>query len=445
MKKVIFLFLAWMAFMNAYSQKTWSLEECINYANANNLQIKRSQLNVDYNKNNYNQSMFNTLPNLNAGYGHSLNWGGIDQLTNLRSNQNFQSANVGLSSELTLFKGLQTLNDIQQKKYLFLQSKSDLDKAKNDIALAITNSYLQVLFARELVDVANSKLEVTSKQTERTKKMVDVGNLAQGEFYQIKAQEAIDKSSLVNAENNLGITYLNLAQLLDLDSLEGFEIQVPSNIEIEMRAQVNDIRSIYEKALDNMPQITSAEYALKSSEKQLNMARGQISPSVSLTGKLGSYYSNQEYYVNGAAVPIDKYNKQMKDNFEQQLSLGLSVPIFNRLAVKNSIDNAKLGVNDAQLQLDIAKMQLYKEVQQAHADALAAMEKFNASIEAVASNEEAFKYTQQKYEVGLVNSVDFSIAQSNLIKAKSDMIQTKYEYIFKLKILDFYMGNPIVL
>lgn len=441
MKKVIFLFLALITFMNAYPQKKWSLEECINYAYANNLQIKRSQLNVEYNKNNYNQSKFNTLPNLNGGYGHSLNWGGIDQLTNLRSNQNFQSANIGLSSELILFKGLQTLNDIQQKKYLFLQSKSDLDKAKNDIALAITNSYLQVLFARELAEVAGSKLEVTSKQTERTRKMVDVGNLAQGELYQIKAQEAIDKSSLVNATNNLGITYLNLAQLLDLDSLAGFEIQIPSNIEVEMRAPVEDINLIYTKALENMPQINSAEYALKSSEKQLNAAKGQLSPSLTLNGQLSSYYSNQEYNN----IPAESYGTQMNDNFQQQVSLGVSVPIFNRLAVKNNIDNAKLGVNDARLQLDIAKMGLYKEVQQAHADARAAMEKFNASIEAVASNEEAFKYTQQKYEVGLVNSVDFSIAQNNLIKAKSDMIQTKYEYIFKLKILDFYMGNPIVL
>jgi outer membrane protein len=442
MKKVIPFFLAILLFTNAYTQKKWSLEECISYAYENNLQIKRQALNVGYNKNNYNQSFFNMLPNANLGYGHSLNWGGIDQSTNLRSNQNFQSASIGFSSDLNIFKGLQTLNDIKQKKYLFLQSKIDLEKAKNDIALAITNSYLQVLFAKELVEVAKSRLEVTSKQTERTKKLVDVGNLAQGEYFQIKAQEANDKSSLVNAENNLDITYLNLAQLLDIDSLQGFEVQIPANIEIEMRAQIHDVNVIYEKALNNMPQIISAEYALKSSEKQLSIAKGQISPSLVLNGQLSSYYSNQKY---SEAMQVNSYLHQMNDNFQQQLGISLQVPIFNRLAAKNGIDNAKLGLNDAQLQLEIAKMELYKEVQQANADALASMEKYNASIEAVASNEEAFKYTQQKFEVGLVNSVDFSVAQSNLIKAKSDMIQSKYEYIFKLKILDFYMGNPIVL
>jgi outer membrane protein len=442
MKKVFLIFLAGFLFVNAYSQQKWSLEECINYAYENNLQIKRQQLNVDYYNNNYNQSKFNVLPNANLGYGHSLNWGGIDQLTNLRSNQNFQSANIGLSSELNIFKGLQTLNDIRQKKYLFLQSKSDLEKTKNDIALAITNSYLQVLFAKELLEVAKSRLEVTSKQVERTKKLVDIGNLAQGEYFQIKAQEATDKSSLVNVENNLDITYLNLAQLLDLDSLQGFEILIPSNIEIEMRSQIQDVSMIYDKALGNMPQINSAEYALKSSEKQLKLAWGQISPTLVMNGQLGSYYSNQKY---GENPDISSYADQLNGNFQQQLGLSIYVPLFNRLSVKNSIDNAKLGLHDAQLQLDIAKMQLYKEVQQAHADALASMEKYNASIEAAASNEEAFKYTQQKFEVGLVNSVDFSVAQSNLIKAKSDMIQSKYEYIFKLKILDFYMGNPIVL
>jgi outer membrane protein len=441
MKKVIFLFLALLAFANAYPQKQWSLEECINYAYENNLQIKRSQLSVDYNKNNYNQSKFNTLPNLNGQFSHSYSSGKALNYNVLVENNQWAS-NAGLSSELTVFNGLQIFNNIQLQKYLFMQSQADMQKVKNDISLALTLAYLQILFDKELVDVAKSKLEVTSLQAERTKRLVEVGNLAQGEYFEIKAQEAIDKLNHVNALNNLDIAYLNLNQMLDLDSLGGFEIVVPE-LEIGLIALLENVDNVYTKAVENMPQIKSAEYALKGSEKQRSMAWGQLSPNVSLNGYLSSQYFQLK--DSGGNIIDYPYKDQMDDNFRKQISLNVSVPIFNRFQVKKSISNSKIGVMDSKLALDQAKLNLYKEIQQAHADAVASMEKYNSSLEAVKSNQEAFKYTQQKFEVGLVNSVDFNISKTNLLKAESDMLQAKYEYIFKLKILDFYMGNPIVL
>jgi outer membrane protein len=434
------------------AQKVWSLEECITYALENNLQIKRQELNVQYNKNNHNQSYFNTLPNANAQINQGWSAGQTyDYFASEYKNQNYWSSNWSLNSNIVLFNGLQTLNNITKSKYDFLKSESDLEKSKNDIAMELALAYLQVLFSKELVDVAKNKLDVTSMQAERTRKMLEVGNVAQGEYLQIKAQESNDKTSLINAQNNQEIAYLDLTQLLDLDSTGGFDIVVPSNIEVELLAPLEEVQLVYAKALETMPQIKSAEFALKSSEKQLSMAKGQISPTFSLNGSLSTFYSQiapdpeNPPTAENPNPPAPSFKQQFKDYYNKQFGLGVTIPLFNRLQVKNSIDNAKLQLNDYQLQLDVAKMALYKEVQQAHADATAAREKYYSSVEAVKYNEEAFKYTSQKLEVGLVNSVDYNIAQNNLISAKSSMLQAKYEYIFKLKILDLYMDKPIVL
>jgi outer membrane protein len=445
-KAMLFLCaLAVIGFSPVKAQKIWSLQECINYALENNLQVKRQELNVQYTRNNYSQSYFNMLPNLNGQLNSSFSSGQtFDYFATKYKDQNYWQRSLGISSNVTLFGGFQTINNIMKSKYEFLKSKSDLDKSKNDMSIQLALAYLQILFSKELVDVSKSKLEVTSLQVERTRKMLDVGNVAQGEFLQIKAQESNDKTSLINSENNLEIAFLTLTQLLDLDSTSGFDVVVPQNIEVEMMAPLEPIQTIFAKALETMPQIKSAEYALKSSEKQLAMSWGQASPSVGLNGSLGTFYS--QIAVN-PLNPEGSYpaKDQYRDYYNKQFSIGVTVPIFNRLQVKNSISNSRLQVQDYKLQLDIAKMALYKEVQQAITDALAAQEKYNSSVEAVKYNEEAFKYTSQKFEVGLVNSVDYNIAQNNLISAKSSMLQAKYEYIFKLKILDLYMGKPIVL
>jgi outer membrane protein len=448
MKKAIILLcsLATLGLAPLNAQKVWSLEECINYALENNLQIKRQELNVQYFKNNFSQSYFNTLPNLNGqvteGFSSGTTFDQYATPPHFRD-VNSWSGNLGLSSSVTLFAGFQTINNIMKSKYDFLKSRSDLDKSKNDIAIQLATAYLQVLFSKELVDVSKSKLDVTTLQAGRTQKMLEVGNVAQGEFLQIKAQESNDKTSLINAENNLGIAYLTLTQLLDLDSTGGFDIVVPEKIEIELLAPLETVQNVYDKAIETMPQIKSAEFDLKSSERQLAISWGQVSPTVSLNGNLSTFYNTVAQ--NPLGVEDYPVKTQFKDDYNKQVSVGVSIPLFNRMQVKNSIDNSKIQLNDRKLQLDIAKMALYKEVQQAVADASAAREKYYSSVEAVNYNEEAFKYTSQKLEVGLVNSVDYNVAQNNLISAKSSMLQAKYEYIFKLKILDLYMGKPIVL
>jgi len=448
MSKVLLIIGLFLAFASGElnAQKVWTLEECIRYAHENNIQIKRQELNVNYGKNNYLQSYFNTLPNLNGSFSHSFSEGKtIDYSVFDYVNQSYWSSNMGLSSNLTLFSGLQLYNNILYNRFLFLKNQADLEKTKNDISLQLTMAYLQVLFSKELVEVAKSRLEVTGMQVERARKMLEAGNVAQGEYLQMRAQEANEKTSLTVANNNLDIALLDLTQILDLESTEGFEVLVPAGLEISAGIPLPEIDEIYELALKSMPQVRSAEYSLQSSEKQLNMAWGQLSPTISLSGYLSSRYSQLAKNPLLGQDEEYKYLDQVNDYFYKQFSVGLSVPIFNRLQVKNSISNAKISVEDTRLQLDMVMKALYKEVQQAHADARAAGEKYFASMEAVSYNEEAFKYTSQRYEVGLVSVVDYSLSQSNLFKAQSDMLQAKYEYVFKLKILDLYMDKPITL
>jgi len=427
------------------AQDTWSLADCINYALENNLQVKRQELLVSNGKNNYLQSMFNILPNLNGAVNNSYSSGKtIDYAKFEYVDQNYWSSNMGLQSNLTLFSGLQNINNIQYAKYVFLKDQADLEKAKNDVSLQIALFYLQVLFARELEAIAAGRLEVTSMQALRMQKLLDAGKIARGEYFQSRAQEANDKTALVNAANNLTMAYLDLTQMLDLDNAEGFEVEVPSHLEVELAMPGESVNEVFEEALRSMPQIRSAEYNLQSNRRQLAMAWGSISPSVNLSGSLSTRYS--ELAVN-SLEPESRYDfmDQINDFYYKQVTVGLSIPIFNRLQVKNSISNAKLMVNDAQLQLQMVKDVLFKTVQQAHADAVAAMEKYNSSLEAVIYNEEAFKYARSQHELGLMNTIDFSSAQNNYTTAQSNMLQAKYEYIFKLKILDFYMNRPLTI
>ncbi|MBN2212663.1 MAG: TolC family protein [Bacteroidales bacterium] len=471
MKKVFISSIAvfMLSLYTGYCQKVWTLEECIGYAHQNNLQIKRQELTARISNNNFNQSKFNILPNLNAGVSRNMNFGrSVDPFTNEFITENTNADNYYAQSGLNLFNGLQTYNTIQSYKYQFLKNSEDVIKAKNDITLQIALAYLQILFNKELVEIALSQYEVTLLQIEKTKKLVDVGNIAVGELYKMEAQAASENLNVTNARNNLKLAFLDLTQLLDLDSAEGFDIVTPVGLEINLNDKLEDVNTIYQAAVKFLPQIKSAEYQLKGYEKYLAIQQGRRSPQISMRGTYYTGYSdarskldvnsvydqtigylrgdlNQPVTAPSYGITEYPYNEQIKDNAYKSLSLSISIPVFNNRQVETGISNAKISVMDSKLELDQAKQVLYKEIQQAHADAVAALEKFKSGVEAVKSNEEAFNYTQQKFDVGLINYVDYNISKNELLKANSELLQAKYEYIFKIKILDFYMGKSIVL
>lgn len=459
--------------LSSIAQEIWTLEKCINYAYENNIRIKQQELNAKYSKNTLIQSKAGALPSLNANASHNYNFGrSVDPYTYDFTENNIQSNNFSLSSSVILFNGLQTYNTIKQNQLNLLADLQDVEKAKNDISLNIASAFLQILFNEELLNVAKSQLEITQQQVERTKNLVDAGSLAKGSLLEIEAQTALENLKVVNAQNQLNISYLTLTQLLDLDSVGGFKIEHPQFPDLEEKNLIPSVNQVYLEAINNLPQIKSAEYKLSGSEKGLNIARGTRSPRLSLSASYGTGYSNaienfiitdttygsvlSGYTLSGEDVYTNTYDidyetetrpfgDQFRDNASTSLSFNLTIPIFNGLQVHSSISNAKISVLNSKYQLELAKNQLYKEIQQAHADAMAALNKFFATKKAVSSMAESFQYTQQKFNVGLVTSVDYNIAKNNLTKAKSDLLQAKYEYIFKSKVLDFYRGKPIEL
>jgi outer membrane protein len=470
--KLLFSLLFFAVSAMLYAQpKEWTLEDCVKYALDNNIQIKRVGLQSDIARNNYQQSKFQALPNLNGGGSHNLNYGRhVDSYTNEIINTNVTSDNFYVQSSLNLFSGFQTINSIQQNRYLMEASLESLEKAKNDICIQIATVFLQVLSGEEALDIAKNQFEVTHLQLDKTKKLVEVGNKARGDLLEMQAQEANDKYNITVANNNLKIAYITLVQLLELKSVDDFKIKIPDSIAIDHSNVLATVDEIYKEAETKLPEIKSAENQLRSYEKGLSVMRGQLLPSLSLTGTISTGYSNarqktvgfqnvtstigylnddvSQPVINHTVYPVSgnyPFSSQLKDNQGKSLSLNLSVPIFNQFQVQKNVRNAKIKVSDYDYNLQQAKKSLYAEIQKAHANALAAFDQYTSANEAVIANEEVFKYNQQKYDVGMISSVDFNIVKNDLTKAKSNFIQAKYDYIFKIKVLDFYRGVQIVL
>jgi outer membrane protein len=437
MKIKVSLFLIIVMFsLQGYSQTKWTLQDCINYAHANNIQVKRQELQADMSKNNYFQSKMNIFPSVNAGIDRNYSFG--RHLTeNVITENNSTTDGYGINANMDLFNGLQNYNTIRMNEYSMLSKLQDVEKEKIQLTINIATAYLDILFKKELLQINISQVGITALQVDRTEKLVNAGNAAKGDLLVIQAQLANEKLNVTNAQNDLKLTYLNLTQYLDLDSVAGFEIVFQDTVNLNFLSQITPVLEIYNEAVKLLPQIKSAEYQLNSLEKNLSVQKGKLSPVIYARSSYGTSYIS--------TIPGQNYSKQLDLNANQTFGIGVSIPIFNKWQVKNNISNAKIQVEDAGYQLSQIKQQLYKEIQQAHNDAVSSREKYNSAVDAVNSNKEFFKYTEQKYNVGLVNSVEFNIAKNNLIKAESDLLQAKYQYIFAVKVLDFYVGKPISL
>lgn len=432
-------------------QKQWSLEECVRYAIDNNIQIRQQIIQTELQQNTLDLSKLKLLPTLNGQATHNYSFGrALDETTYQYTDQeNVQSNNFYLGGNLSLFKGLQNLNTIQKNKYDLLAGTEDLNTIKNNISLNVALDYLQILLNRELVASTGNQLSITRQQIEKTRKMVDAGSVARGNLLQIEAQAAQEELQLINLKNQLDISYLNLTQLLELKSTAGFEIIVP-DIRVDTNSVIDgNIEGIFASALGIRPEVRSSEYQLTSSEYDLKIARGSRSPQLSFNHSFSTGYSSIRKKLLGidpvAGPQYGNYSfaDQVNDNINYGLGFSLSVPILNGWQVNKNISNSKLMIQNSQMALEGTKKQLYKNIQQAYADAVASMKKYSASTKAVVSMEESFRYTEQKFNVGMVTPVDYNAAKSQLLNAQSDMAQAKYEYLFKTKVLDFYKGLPL--
>jgi len=427
----------------ASAQEAWTLEECIRYAYENHIQLKQQQLLVNEAENNLLQSKLSILPSLNASGSYSVSRGTVlDQNTfKIVTGETVKSASAGISSSVNLFKGFQTKNSIDRNLYSLLASIENVEKLKNELSIKIALYYLQIVHDQEKLAVCENQLNLTMLQVNRTAALVDAGFEPEGKLFEIQSQAATEELQIVRARNNLDISRLNLAQLLDLETRTNFQVVIPDFSNLEISDLLSSVEEVFATAETILPQVKAAEYNLKSAEKQLAFYRGYRSPTLSLSGGYSTRYSS--------TVKIEELNypfwDQLKDGINSGITIGLSIPIFNGWQVNTVVKNAKLNVQNYQYQLQLTKNVLYKEIQQAYADAAAALKQYFAATKAVTSMEETFRYTQQKYEVGLMNFVDYSAAKTRLEAAQSDMLQAKFEYIFKTKVLDFYNGREIKL
>lgn len=423
------------------AQETWSLRRCIDYAIEHNIDIRQAANTAEQSAVEVNTAKWARLPNLNGGAGQSWNWGRTqtavpDETTGDYStvyvNTASNGTNMQLSTSIPLFTGLELPNQYALAKLNLKAATADLEKAKEDISINIASAYLQVLFNQELHEVALGQVELSLQQCKRIEGLAGVGKASNAEVADAKARVAQDRMTAVQTENDYRLALLTLSQLIELDSPEDFVLESPSTAITPSPILSPD--DIYQTALTGKASIRAAQYRLEGSRHSVRIAQSGFYPQLSLNGSLGTnYYST----INRT------FHQQMGDNFSKYLGLSLNIPLFNRLATRNRVRTARLQQESYALQLDNAKKTLYKEIQQAWYNATAAESKYASSHTAALASEESFRLMTQKYENGKANAVEFNEAKQNLMKAQSDELQAKYDYLFRTKILDFYKGVPI--
>ena len=447
--------------------QAWNLQQCIDYALKNNPTIKQNALNANINMVSYNQSKASILPTLNAGGNHTYNSGQtIDRYTNKFASATVLSENFYAQAQVTLWSGLQQYNNVKKNQYAYLSSKENYEQQKNDLALNVASSFLQVVFNTELLKVADNQVKISQQQLDRTQKLADAGAAAMSSVYDIKAQLATDQYGYVTAQNNYNISLLSLKQLLYLDSMNSFSIEKPAFELSAADLAAYQPTDIYNIALKTQHKIKSSEYNLMSSQKNLLYAKGRISPSLSMAGTIGSGYSGLDQRVvsstpsyqaigataSGETVYIPSLNTvtektpwgtQLNNNLNKSIAFTLNIPLFNGLSTYANVQTAKLQMQSNQYGYDIAKQQLYKTIVQAYVDAQGALNKYVSAKVAYETSVQSFNYAEQKFNAGVLNSFDFNNSKNRTLKTETDMLNAKYDFIFKLKVLDYYQGKPL--
>jgi len=428
--------------LNSSGQNVWSLQRCIDYAVKNNVQIKQGEVATQYQQNLLKQSKYARLPNLSGSASQNFNYGRSLTYNNTYQNINSAQTDVGLSTSLPIFDGFQIKNNITMTDLNLQASLQDLEKAKSDITMNIASTYLQILFDKDLIKVSQDQLAITNQTINQTREKVEAGSLAKGSLLEIQAQAAGEELTIVNAQNQLELDKLKLTQLLEIQSSDNFDIETPVLPEIKAQASLVPSNDVFRTALTFRPEIRGADFRVQSSQYQLKVAQGNLYPTLSFFANFYDNYNNKYKDNDGNAI---NFGSQFKNNQRKGLGLQMSIPVFTRLQNKTSIANAQLQVLNNQLNLEAAKKTLRSDIETAQTNAIGALNRYLSNGKAVASMKEAFRYAEEKFNVGMVNTVEYNTAKNNLAKAESDLLQAKYEFIFRSKILDFYHGTPITL
>lgn len=427
--------------------KQWTLRECCDYAVSHNISVKQQENQLRQRELQLSTAKNQRLPDLSAGTSQNFSFGRGLTAQNTYTNTNTSSTSFSLGTSVPLFTGFQIPNQVKLNQLNLEAATADLEKAKNDIRTQVAQAYVQILYDIEMAEVARRQIGIDSMQVARLQALVDNGKASGAELSQQQATLAQSKLTATQADNNLQLAILNLTQLLELPSPDGFAVERPSigangtNGDYEANkpheAQLPSPDAIYAEALSVKPEVQSAQIGVKAAERSIDIAKAGYMPSLSLSGGLGTNY----YTTSG--FKSDGFAKQLKNNFSQYIGLNLSVPIFNRFQTRNSVRSAEIDRENQLLQLDNTKKTLYKEIQQVYYNAVAANAKCESSAAAARSSHDAFTLMQAKYENGKANITEFNESKNNYLRAESDLVQARYEQLYQQALIRFYQGKEL--
>lgn len=454
------------------SDNVWSLAEAVEYAQSNNLQIKQSRISRDLNEIDLRQARFDRLPTLNASSNLTYSSGTTVDPTvqELRTNE-YTSIGMQAGTSLPIFMGFQQTNLIKQYGIELQASEQDILATQNDVILQIVTSYLNILFAQELIKTSELQRTTTQQQLDRTRILFKAGSLAENAVLDLESQLASDELNIINAQNQREIARLSLAQLLNLEgeALKGFEVAIPEVPEPSASPVLENPVIIFDDASMTQPSIKAADLRVLSAARALEVARGAYYPRLSLSAGINTFYNSQGrlfdpsgtfdprsigfrdpngtepliIYSPGLVEKDYPFTEQIRNTIGKQIGLSLSIPIFNGLQARSGVQRAKLAQLNAELNAEIERNQLRQTIEQAYVDALSAQRQYMAAKTQVQALERSFKNAELRLENGIINTVDFYVIANNYRNALSSLLQAKYEYTFKLKVLDFYQGKDI--
>ncbi|WP_165824139.1 TolC family protein [Pseudochryseolinea flava] len=458
----------------------WTLKQCIDYALANSLTVKRSTYAVETSEVDYDEAKYSRLPSVNGQVSYGSSWGrGLDPVSNDFVTQQINSSNIGAQASLPLFNGMRIHSAIKQLRTANAAAEQDLAKTKNDITINVATLFINVVFNKELVENAKYQLASSQQQLDRTKKQVAAGSLAKSEELNLDAQVATNEVNLVQQENALALSLLQLKQALQIPASQPFDVEIPA-IEPQdvMLTQSRD--EVFDIAKQVMPEIKAAEYKVQSSEFAVKAARGNLYPRLSLIGNINTNYSSaasprrivdegrflyddsngdgvadldaaigmsngQPVYTYVQNSHMENYNarRQFEDNIYRTVTLQLSIPIFNSYQARASVRRSVIQREVAKVSAAETAQTLRQDVETAYNNAVASSKSYNANTRQVQAREEAFRMMKQRYEIGAINFVEYQVSENDLYRAKSDLLRAKYDFIFRTKVLDLYQGKSI--
>ncbi len=418
-------------------EETWDLQRCITHAITNNLSIKQKEAVRDQSKIELNTSQWSRLPNLNGNIGQSFNFGRALQSDNTYGNRNTQNTNFSLGTNIPLFTGMQIPNNIALSKLNLKAATEELNKAKEDISIQVTSYFIQVLFTEELVKVAHNQVQLSQEQLNKKVVFFKNGKASEAEVLEAKSRLAQDELSMIQAENNHKLALLDLSQLLELPSPEGFQISTPNIDNVSVHLTLPE--EVYAHAIMQKPAIKAAQYRMQGAEKSIKIAQSAYYPQLSFGAGIGTNY----YHLSG--IQNAAFGTQWEQNMNKYLQFSLSIPLFNRFQTRNRVKSARIQHKALTWQLEESKKTLYKEIQQAYYNALACKSKYESCLSAIESAEASFRLMSEKYANGKASATEYNEMRTTWMRTQSDGIQAKYDFIYRSKILDFYKGIPLVL